>query len=189
MEIDKKTPTIKTILNIVENIIIIFLLSITVILSYLAICNIGKDKPPSVMGYSIYIVLSGSMNPSFDTGSLIVSKSTPVEEIKVKDVITFKDSKSEDATTHRIVEIKEDDNGVSYITKGDANEVNDPKYVPYEDVLGVVKMSIPKVGGGMKFLNEKIGVYILAPLIGGILIIHESIKIIKIIKKDKSFKE
>lgn len=186
MEIEKRTPIRKTLLNIVGNTIIILLLLISVIFLYLTISNIGKDKPPNIMGYSIYIVLSGSMNPSFDTGSLIISKSIPVEDIKVKDVITFKDGKSKDATTHRIVEIKENDGGVSYITKGDANEVNDPKNVPYEDVLGIVKMSIPKVGGVIGFLREKTSIYILAPLIGGILIIYESTRIIKIIKNKQN---
>lgn len=183
MESSKKLYTFKRIINILGNILIALLLLISLVLLYFTLSNRSKNQPPTIGGYSMYIVLSGSMNPTFNTGSLIIDKKTAVGDIKVNDIITFKDEDSKEATTHRVVGIRKESSTVLYTTKGDANEVKDPREVPYEKVLGVMKVSIPMVGSIMAKLRGRNGLIIMAILIGGFLIISESSKILKLLKK------
>lgn len=183
MESSKKLYTVKKVINMAGNILIALLLFISLVLFYFTLANRGKNQPPTIGGYSMYIVLSGSMSPTFNAGSLIIDKKAAVEDIKVNDVITFKDKDSKDATTHRVVGIREESSKVLYTTKGDANEVKDPREVPYEQVLGVMKVSIPMMGSIMAKLRGRNGLIIMAILIGGFLIISESSKIIKLLKK------
>lgn len=101
---------------------------------------------PKVFGYHIYTVVSGSMEPAIPTGSLVYIKAVPAEEIAEDEVIAFygvMDGAS--IITHRVVA-----NSVvmgQFITKGDANETNDMEPIPYDNYIGKVVLSIPKVGG------------------------------------------
>ena len=49
---------------------------------------------PMVAGYKPVVVLSGSMEPAYHVGSVIYYKSTPFEQIKEGDAITFKAGES-----------------------------------------------------------------------------------------------
>ena len=60
-----------------------------------------------LFGIVPYVVLSGSMEPTIDTGSLFfINKNSKYEDVKEKDIIAFKLS---DGTlvTHRAIEITE----------------------------------------------------------------------------------
>lgn len=86
----------------------------------------------------VFTVLSGSMEPTISTGSIIVVNTEKKPEMN--DIITFR---VEDVyVTHRIVEI----NSEGYKTKGDANQYKDFWTVPGENVTGVVIAQIPFAG-------------------------------------------
>ena len=53
-----------------------------------------------VLGFTPYTVLSGSMEPTYHTGSLIYVKSTKPEDVKVNDPITFYLANSKTIVTH-----------------------------------------------------------------------------------------
>ena len=99
---------------------------------------------PKVMGNDIYAVMSGSMEPYYHVGSVvIVDKHFTPEEIAVGDPITFR--KGDNAiATHRVIEVNEETR--EFKTKGDANEVEDLAPVPFENVIGKAGMSVPMVG-------------------------------------------
>ena len=86
---------------------------------------------PKVMGNDIYAVMSGSMEPYYHVGSVvIVDKHFTPEEIAVGDPITFR--KGDNAiATHRVIEVNEETR--EFKTKGDANEVEDLAPVPFEN--------------------------------------------------------
>ena len=74
-----------------------------------------KTPVPSVFGFSPVYVLSGSMEPTFSTGDMIIIH--PQREYRPGDVVTFR-SEGE-LVTHRIIsESKE-----GFTVKGDANNV------------------------------------------------------------------
>lgn len=98
------------------------------------------------LGICPYVVLSGSMEPSIQTGSIVFSDKN-VREVNVGDVITY-DAGSR-YVTHRVVcKMKE-----GYITKGDANWEADLKPVPQNRVIGKVMFSVPGFGYLIFFLR------------------------------------
>jgi len=103
---------------------------------------------PITGNYKIYVVQSGSMEPAIRTGSVVVVK--PANDYRVGDVITFGSASNKKApTTHRILEIKNDNGKLSYITKGDANNAPDSSVVKYSTIIGKIIIKVPFVGYGV----------------------------------------
>ncbi|HPF88011.1 MAG TPA: signal peptidase I [Candidatus Limiplasma sp.] len=98
-----------------------------------------NDEIPSLFGYQIYVVETGSMIPTLPIGTnILVRQLTEDTELSVGDIITYTHGTA--AVTHRIVEIVVGDDGVTrYQTKGDNPDNSmDPWLVEREDVHGVV---------------------------------------------------
>jgi signal peptidase len=111
----------------------------------------------------------------------------PKEEIKANDVITF-EMNSETLVTHRVVEIK---NG-EYVTRGDNNNTNDGKTVPYENVKGKVDgLAIPILGYGVQFINSNMWVFaiIIAILIAEFLLSNMKSDKISVSEKGQKHEE
>lgn len=100
---------------------------------------------PRAMGFHIYTVVSGSMEPAIPVGSLLYIQNARPEEMEENDVIAFCGGKDAGSIiTHRVVENRTLMG--EFITKGDANAKEDLSPVPYSDFIGVVRISIPKAG-------------------------------------------
>ena len=56
-----------------------------------------------LFGFQVYGVLTGSMEPTYPTGSLIYVQQVDYNDLKLRDVITFSSGKS--IVTHRIIEV------------------------------------------------------------------------------------
>ena len=114
---------------------------------------------PMILGYRPLVVLSGSMEPAYKVGGILYYKKVDVKELKVGDPITFKLDDGA-IVSHRITKIKEN----AVITKGDANNSEDPNEVKFDNILGRdAKICIPYVGYYVKFINDHLIVSI--PLI------------------------
>ena len=108
-----------------------------------------------------YVVLSGSMEPTINTGSLcFINKHTEYESIKEKDIIAFK-MKDGTLVTHRAVEITE--NGI--VTKGDNNKEIDSNKVTKQNFVGKDLFWIPKVGYLVKTFQSTKGKIIIISVI------------------------
>ena len=136
--------------------------AITTLLVVLAIIFAVLLAGPRLIGVYSYTVLSGSMEPTYPTGSLIYVKKVDVSELKVGDVITF--MLSQDATaTHRIVEIVPDESNpdvVRFVTKGDANASADRQPVHCDNVIGTPVFMIPYLGYVATYIQHPPGTYI-----------------------------
>ncbi|MBR4879427.1 MAG: signal peptidase I [Clostridia bacterium] len=125
-----------------------------------------------VFGLQVYTVLSGSMEPTYHTGSLIYVKKVDYKELKDGDVITF--MLDEDTlATHRIVGVVPDENDAEvlrYRTKGDANDAEDGSLVHYKNIVGSPVFSIPKLGYFADFIQNPPGSY-MAISIGAVILI------------------
>ena len=122
-----------------------------------------------LFGYTPYAILSGSMVPQYQAGDLVYIKETPPQEIRSGDVIAFVADESRTVVTHRVVE--EDHQAHSFRTKGDANNSVDGKPVLYENVLGVARFSLPKLGYLSYYLTSPSGRYVgIAVFLGLILL-------------------
>lgn len=111
-----------------------------------------------LIGLDTYIVLSGSMEPHYQTGSLIYVADADVNNLSEGDVITFQ-LFGGTVATHRIVEVVSED-GLGFITKGDANDVEDSMIVRPSDVIGTPVFVIPYLGYLASYIQQPPGFYI-----------------------------
>ena len=73
-----------------------------------------------LLGYNVYNVISGSMEPTFSVGDLLYVKKVDMEDIKVGDPITFVLNENLVVATHRVTRI--DAENQRFYTKGDKKE-------------------------------------------------------------------
>ncbi len=127
-----------------------FTVILLVILTGWLLYQRSEGKSANLFGYQLYHVLSGSMMPTMDVGSLVIVQTMNPDDVRPNDIITFKDDTG-NITTHRVVSVQED----SYVTKGDANEVIDPFHVKYKDLLGKVVFTVPFVGAALQIIQDQ----------------------------------
>lgn len=114
------------------------------------------------------------MNPSFETGDMVIVKSADASDINVNDVITFREGTNR-YITHRVVEIV--DNG--FVTKGDNNNVADEKVVSPGALVGKQVFTFENAGFIAKFASGPIGfmLLIIIPLTGYLcIVLYERIR-------------
>ncbi len=173
---DKKSSRI---LKTAGNMFSVALLIILISLSFFLVQSRISGGKPTVFGYQMYVVLSGSMKPAFDTGSVVFVKPTAPNEIAEGDIITFSSTSDENRlTTHRVVGINRE-NELNFITRGDANNVNDPNPVAADNLVGRVTGSVPLVGYLLSFVQTRQGLILLIFIPGLLIIILELRKLFK----------
>lgn len=137
------------------NIISTVLVSLVVLLALLLV-------GARVFGLQVFTVLSGSMEPTYHTGSLIYVKKVDPYTIQSGQVITF--MLDEDTiATHRVVAVVPDEEDASVIrfrTKGDANASEDGGLVHYKNVIGTPVFTIPKLGYVASYIQHPPGMYV-----------------------------
>ena len=147
----KKASKGKRIINAIATAAVVLVVILTVMLA-----------GTRLFGIYPYTVLSGSMEPTYHTGSLIYVKDVDPFQLQSGDVITF--MLDEDTlATHRIVQVVPDENDptvVRFMTKGDANDVIDGSLVHYKNVVGTPIFSIPYLGYFANFVQNPPGLYI-----------------------------
>jgi signal peptidase len=157
-------------LHFIGTIFYALLLIMLLLLTFATLQSRLSGKPPQLAGYQMYIVLGGSISPTFEMGSLALLKPVEVTDIQVGDIITYSSpSDAASLTTHRVMEIHEDNGLFHFITRGDANEVNDPSPVAGANVLGKVIFTIPYLGYLLHFGRSKVGLLMLVVLPGLII--------------------
>lgn len=125
-----------------------------------------------LVGLQPYVVLSGSMEPTYHVGSLIYVKSVDYKELQVGDPITYMISQ-DTVVTHRIIEVlvdEEDPDTIRYFTQGDANSAPDGTSVHYKNIIGKPVFTIPYLGYVSNYIQNPPGMYA-AIAAGAILIL------------------
>ena len=133
--------------DIINNVITGILLILIIVCAYFFYQKfIQKENPINLFGYKSFVILTGSMEPNLKPGDMIFAKNAIKENLKVGDVITFRQNGTSSTTTHRIIDIIEEDGKTYFKTKGDNNNSEDNDLVPYEDIVGTMIFRISKVG-------------------------------------------
>jgi signal peptidase len=119
------------------------------------------------------------MVPVMQVGDVIVVKEINPEDVKVRDIIAFKDpgGKPNTLVTHRVKEILRGEN-LSFQTKGDAVEDKDPFIVKAGDIVGKTVFVIPYIGYYIKSSKKPLAFVILTIIPAIILIADEIRKIV-----------
>jgi len=111
-----------------------------------------------VVGLTPYVVLSGSMEPTYHVGSLIYVKEVDPADIQVGDPITFVMDENLTVATHRVIAISED--GEHFTTQGDANDAPDAVPVYYKNLVGTPVFTIPYLGYFSDWITNPPGMYL-----------------------------
>ena len=111
-----------------------------------------------LMGYRVYTVITGSMEPKYNVGDLVYVKPAAMDDIHIGDDITFILNEELVVATHRVVRI--DAEKKHFYTKGLANEIEDGDPVHYNNIIGKVQFSIPLLGYVADFIQNPPGTYI-----------------------------
>lgn len=183
----------KLVWKIMSNFISFVLFALMVFLAFVVISSKASGGDPTIMGYQFKTVLSGSMEPTFLTGSVIAIEPTKDgSKYQKGDVITFKENETK-IVTHRITDVKNVNGKVMYETKGDNNNGPDLKPVLAENVIGKYQdITVPYVGYLLNYANSKAGAALLLIIPGLFLLGYSAITIFSAIrsidgdKKNKS---
>lgn len=169
-ESKEKSTTSNKILTVIGAILCVILVPIlimNIVLTTKSYTN--KDEVPKIGGYCPLIVLTGSMEPVIDSGDLIIVRQIDGKDVAVGDVIAFfdPDSKNNSVLTHRVVEVMDNADGLSFRTKGDANNSEDITPVAADKLVGLYKTRIAGAGNVAMFMQTTAGlvVCVILPLI------------------------
>lgn len=165
--------------------------AISILLLFVIIVNftliikseINKDEIPDFLGYTPFIIVSGSMEPTIKTNEVIVTQKINKSDIKVGDVLSYKSSKDDIVITHRLIEIKIENGEEVYVMKGDNNLSVDDEKITYSQIQGKYINTIPFIGILVSYIKTPIG---MAMVIGVVILIYIIFDIIqRMFEKDE----
>lgn len=145
-------------LKILNYIVVTFVVLCFISVIYNKIRN--PNSKPTVFGFQLYVDVTNSMIPDLHVNDIIIIKKYDKEKIYVGDIITFRENNS--TVTHRVIEIINKDNQTLYRTKGDNNNSEDDRLVPYEEVEGKYFFKICYLGF---FITDKISLVLIVLII------------------------
>jgi signal peptidase len=134
----------------------------------------GSESP-------IVVVLSGSMEPAFHRGDLLLLTHNREDPIRVGDITVFKIEGRDIPIVHRVIKVHETASGeIKFLTKGDHNQVDDRGlYAPGQywltdkDVVGRGTGFVPYVGMVTILMNDYPKLkYTVLGLLGLFVLIH-----------------
>lgn len=129
------------------------------LVTVLVMLGAGFFMVPRLWGWEPLIVMSGSMEPTIPTGSVLFTN-TGRREPTTDDIITYHlesgEEKAAKLVTHRVVRLENRSEGIVYITKGDANQQEDFVPVRENQITGVYVFHVPKVGWFMSKFDRKL---------------------------------
>lgn len=151
---------IKVIVNLLSWVVLILALLITMIV----FSSERNNGVANLFGYIPLTVESDSMLPTFEKGDLIFCREVDdLNTLKEGDVITFWtiiDGKRV-KNTHRIIGINQAENSRSFVTRGDANPLDDDMPAYAGDIIGKwTEFKLDGMGSAMAFLRTKMGFFV-----------------------------
>lgn len=188
---------LKIVKKVLRWILSIVLISIILINFTLIIkSEVNKEKIPDFFGYTPFIILSGSMEPTIKTNDVIITNKIAESNIQVGDILSYQSSEDDIVITHRLIEIKEENGQKIYIFKGDNNTTEDEEKVTYSNIQGKYLYSIPYIGTLVTYVKTPSGMAMVIAVILLIFVIFEIIErmfeekeIVKIKNSDTSNKK
>jgi signal peptidase len=130
----------------------------------------------NALGYSSYVIYSGSMDPTVKVGSLLLTRPVDVEDLQVGDVITYRSPGNHTNLTHRIVDIRQQEGEWVFQTKGDASLEPDPREVILRGKVSRMAFDIPYLGYVVDFAKSIQGVVLLLLVPAAGLLLMQGLK-------------
>ena len=172
----KKLKNNKIFKIIFRTIEVIFFAYVLVYLACVIFQKISNNS--SIAGYRMFTVVSGSMDPVYKVGDVLITKEIKKEELKVGDDVTFNNLSENMIITHRVIRINEEE---GIVTQGVANQIQDSP-IEYSQILGKVVKKMVVATFLSNLIRSQFGFFffIFTPMV--IIIFLE---IIDVFKKDE----
>jgi signal peptidase len=117
---------------------------------------------PPITGHRSLTVLSGSMEPTLETGSVVVDEVIHPTDARIGDILTFSDPEDRDREiTHRLRDVRVRGGTAYMVTRGDANDTGERWSVPVDGKVGRVVLHVPKLGHVRALAGSRNGYLIL----------------------------
>ena len=120
-----------------------------------ALCLTAVVALPGVFGYRALTVVSGSMEPTLETGSVVLDDVISPLEARQGDILTFNDPQRRRLLTHRLRRMRVEGGMAHMVTQGDANDAPERWSVPVTGEVGRVVYHVPKVGHLRAFITRR----------------------------------
>jgi signal peptidase len=117
---------------------------------------------PAASGHRSLTVLSGSMEPTLETGSIVVDEMIHPTEARIGDIVTFSDPAQPDRLiTHRLRRARVEGDTAHMVTKGDANDAPERWDVRVDGEIGRVMFHVPMLGRVRELIGTRQGYVVL----------------------------
>lgn len=178
------SKALKRIINIVIDILVIFILIVSVFVATLSLTT-ESSGVPNILGIAPLSVQTASMEDTINPGDLIFCSLTDVaDEFQKDDIVTFPIivNGEQVLNTHRIVEVVKDSNITYYRTQGDNKKTNPEPDEDLQTASTIVakynSFKIPGLGNVLSFIRTQLGFFlcVLLPMI--LFFIYEAVRVI-----------
>ena len=152
----------KILRGIGKTIYILLYIIIVLVLLVVAIQRFSNNNL-TIAGFRIFNVATGSMIPVYNVGDILVSKEISPEEIEIGDDIVYKGEAQDlngKIVTHRVISKREENGKYYFITKGVANELEDPE-ISEDQVYGKIVYKTLLLSFISKIINNIYAFYFL----------------------------
>lgn len=133
----RNNKILKFIVGLIRFLIYFFLICVI----FVVVTQKVSGNSIAIGGIRIFNVISGSMEPDYEKGDILVVKQTDPEQLKVGQVIVYCGKEGQvdgKIVTHKIVRIEKHNGEKIFYTKGISNMIEDPE-VKADQIYGVVK--------------------------------------------------
>ncbi len=168
---------IKFLLKFIKVIVWIFVLLVIFVILVQRIFN----NQVSIGSYRMFTVVTGSMDPVYKVGDVVISKEVDPSTINKGDDVVYLGEKNDfkdKIVTHRVIKIEKKDNEYYFTTKGIANDYSDP-VISSDQIYGKVVYKPVVLSFLSGILNTKLGFYLLIFVPVAFLIFLEILDYIK----------
>lgn len=165
---------------------VIVTILILIILLVILIQRVSNNKI-SLGGYQIYSIVTGSMEPKYKVGDVILVKEVDLSKIKKGDDLTYQGKEgnfSGKIVSHQVIGVNKSRDGYSFRTKGINNPIEDP-IVKENQVLGIAAHKFIILSFIGRIMSTAVGYFGLFVFV----IILVSIQIVRIIFDGKEDEE
>ncbi len=120
-----------------------------------------------LLGERAVVVLSGSMEPAFSPGDVLIERGIEPRQVKIGQIVTFHEPGSDRSITHRVRSVEARGQKLVFTTKGDADNGVQRWSIGAGGELGQPQWRIPAIGYVVMLVKTPLGLIaiVLLPLL------------------------
>lgn len=154
---EDKFGFLKLIWKILKTVLVLIAL---LVFAVIIVQRVSHNKA-TVAGYGVYTIVSESMVPEYNIWDMLFAKKTPAAEIQIGDDVVYQGKEGDfvdKIVTHRVIKKTRHGNSYTFVTKGIANDIEDPE-INEDQIYGKVVLKSSVLSFLSKLINNEYGFY------------------------------